>query len=189
MNLPKEYWKSNIQYVPVSVKTKVATLLSKIDKANDEGIRVIILGNQYVGKSSIAALIMKESRALGKTSYFTTFWELRDNIRDGTSFDDSHSVFLRCKTVDVLVLDNLREEDVSEKIFLNIRAVEELIAHRRSKQLMTVVTSRLPREKLIAKEFKGFMDAMAGSIFLNVEGENLRAKQEAAYAKEFLGGK
>jgi DNA replication protein DnaC len=186
MNLPEQYWTAKIGGVQQAAKKPVESLLSKVEKALDEGISIVIHGGPGIGKSSIASILAKEARSLGFTGYFTSFWELRENIREGDQFDETDSVLSRARSVNMLVLDNLRTEDTTDKFYLSLQAIEDIITYRRSKKLVTIITTRLSPTGDFPPSIK---DALAGSVYLTFKGVDLRANRSKELTDEFLGKK
>lgn len=189
INLPKEQWRVRIEGVQPPARERIAKYLTGLDKAFEEGAGLLLMGEPGVGKTAIAALVAKEAFARHRSVYFTTFWELREAIREGELFSESDGVSIlgRCKTVDVLVLDNLRAEDGDAKWYLDARAIEEIVRFRRGKKLPTCVTTCLNNQDL-AKSLPGFADAVTGAMIpLMVRGTNLRTKRSEELAAALLG--
>lgn len=174
MNLPEAYWRAKIQNVAESVRPMVAKYLLNIDQIVAKGFGMLVLGETGVGKTGIAALVAKESRSRGYTVYFTTVWELRELIRSKIRFDDEMTMLQRAADVDVLVLDDLRPEDLSASGWFPKAEIESLIKDRASQRKLTVVTTQmtLPKLKDVAS---GLMDsAEECMVRVPVEGPNLR---------------
>ncbi len=189
MNLPGEHWTVKFDLIQPKVKDQIENYLSKIDEAFSRGVGLVLMGPPGVGKTGIASVIAKEARARRYTTYFTTFWQLREDIRDERPYNDTESVFARARNVELLILDNLRVEDAVEKFYLPLRAIEEILAQRRANKLVTIVTTRLTVAEL-RQHMPGFADAIQGSLLVvGVEGENLREKQNKTLANEFLSKK
>lgn len=179
MNLPQAYWRAKVRYVPDSVRGDVVRYLHKLDTMVSQGVGLLLVGLPGRGKTGIGALVAKEARARGYTAYFTSVWELREMIRARIRFDDDQSVMQRAQEVDVLILDDLREDDVTQKWFGRAE-VEALIASRAAGRKLTVLTTQLPPRDL-KEQLPGLMDSAAGCmVTVPVEGPNMREdrKQE-----------
>lgn len=176
MNLPEEFWSAKILKVPEAVRELVTKYLFRIQEMQDRGRGLLLHGGIGVGKTGVAACVAKHARSLGKTVFFTTIWELREAARSKVMFEDNTSVLDRCRTVDVLVLDGLREEDGKER-YVSAREIEELIMVRGSRKKVTVVTTRLAPD-LFDKNFPGLRDAAEAYLAeLDIKGPNQRQQQ------------
>lgn len=188
MNLPEEFWRTKIQDAPQSVRDVIHRYLFRISEFVEKGAGLLLHGGAGVGKSGIAALAAKEAHARGYTVFFIGVWELREAVRSKLMFDDAASVLDRCRNVDVLVLDNLREEDEKEYM-VNARVLEELVSYRKNKKRVTIITTRLSPSELRSK-MSGLYDATVGSLVpIAVAGDNLRVQAHQALVNEVLGGR
>lgn len=187
MNIPTALWRSTIAGVPEQIRPKIAMYLSKIHDAVDKGAGILLTGNPGVGKTGIASLIAKQARSYLYTAYFTTFWELRDAVKNEIMFDESSSVITRAKAVDVLILDNMRIEDGDEKYGFSMRAIQELLAYRQDRQKITILTTMLNYDRL--NGIAGMGLALSGFIKLEVVGPNLREKAAKSLKADLMGGK
>lgn len=186
MNLPEDYWTAKVQGVSEKVRPAVVRYLRQIDRLVPDGVGLFVHGEPGVGKTGIAALVCKETRAAGYTVYFTSVWELRELIRARVAFDDDTSMLRRCQDVDVLVLDGLQTEDANDRVF-GKREIAELIAHRARARKVTVVTTQLGAAELRGS-MKPVLDAAQGSmVHLTVEGPNLRRARQDELRKVVFG--
>jgi DNA replication protein DnaC len=186
MNLPREYWTAKVQGVPESMRTTIHRYLVNTDIMLDRGAGMFLTGPAGVGKTGIASLVCKEARSRGYTVYFTSVWELRECVKSKVMFEETTSVLDRCREVDVLVLDGLREEDQKDYTF-GSRAIEELLVGRGTRKRVSIVTSRLDMRG-IDKFFPGLLEAVQGCmVVLPVTGEDLRRAQSEELKRAVLG--
>ena len=97
MNLPEQFWRAKVHNVPESVRKSVAKYLLNTPSMVEDGIGLLVVGQKGVGKTGIAALVAKESRARGYTVFFTSVWEMREMIRAKARFDDEMSMVDRAR--------------------------------------------------------------------------------------------
>jgi len=186
MNLPKEFWRAKVQQVSASVQPAVERYLLRIREMVAKGAGLLICGDSGVGKTSVAALIAKESRARGYVTFFVGIWELREAIRSRVMFDDGVSILDRCREVDVLILDGLREDDAKE-LYLGERTLEELISYRKARHRVTIVTTCMSMRDISAA-LPGFYNATVGALVpLLIAGENKKIRAHEDLVKEILG--
>jgi DNA replication protein DnaC len=186
MHIPEDYWRVKVQEVSESVRSIVERYLINIASMLEKNAGLVICGGIGVGKTSIAVLLMKEARAIGKTAYFTSVWELRESVRSRIPFDDESSVLDRCREVDLLVLDDLREEDLKDKFF-GARDLEALIGNRGGNKRVTVITTPIGVRglELIAPMMMSIL--MGYAVVFEVEGPNLREKKNKELMDSVLG--
>jgi DNA replication protein DnaC len=108
----------------------------------DNGVSLYIYGPKGCGKSGAATVILKEARAWGFTAYSISVTELREAVRTHAAFDIESTVMDRCRVVDFLLLDDLRVEDATEKMF-TINDIRNLVVSRHDRGLPTLITSNL----------------------------------------------
>lgn len=179
MNLPEDYWRVKIQSVSDKVRPTIENYLTRFEEMAEKGVGLILFGSAGVGKTGIACLVAKEARKRGFTGYFTTVYELREALRARIGFDEEQSVLERCREVDLLVLDGLAEEDLSE-LYVNLRSVQDLLAYRGSKLRVSILTTRLPRSHSKLQTF--FEGLAAHMVPLHVDGPDMRKKQSEQLA-------
>jgi len=174
MNLPKEFWAASSDKIPRSAFPSIRNYGTKAEAMIKDGLGFILVGPAGVGKTGIAAVLAKIVKCYGYSVLFVSVSDLREMVRSHIEFDD-RSMLERCKTVDFLVLDNVREEDAKESV-IHAASLESLAEQRVAWRRSTVITTRLkPTE--FTKFFPGLFEVLkARSPFLLVEGENLRNK-------------
>jgi DNA replication protein DnaC len=186
MNLPRECWEAKVQFVSESVSDVVRRYLINVDDMVERGAGLFITGGPGVGKSSIASLACKESRARGYTAYFTPVWELRECVKARVLFEETTSVLDRCKQVHVLVLDDLSLDDAKDYSF-GARRIEELLSFRGSQRLVSIVTTRLSQKEL-RQSFGSLLSSTQGCmVFLPVIGPDRRQEQNEELSRAVFG--
>jgi DNA replication protein DnaC len=181
MNLPFELWNTRLAEVPESARTMVSNYLKNIREMARRGAGLILGGDAGVGKTGIASLILKRARANGYSGYFTSVWALRDGVRNRVPYDGDQLVLDRCRSVDVLVLDGLKPEDINERerVF-GVRDIEELLQARAREAQINILTTRLSARNL-EESAATLSAAVKGSmLYFLVEGENKYEAQNAA---------
>lgn len=183
MNLPEDLWRAKVQIVSDKTRIPTENYLRSIDVAVAHGAGLIVHGSKGVGKTAIAVLIAKEARSRGYTTLFVRVWELREMIRSRMSYDADFSMAERVREVDILVLDDLRQEDAVEKFF-TLSEIQQLVRYRASRRRLTVLTTRLSIRALDTPP----MDAFSEVLFLfPVEGPDLRDERKRELEQSILG--
>jgi DNA replication protein DnaC len=187
MNLSEEHWFARFDQVPESVRPVMERYLRNLNERLARADGLYLYGAPGVGKTTVAAVVAKEARAHGFTVYFTRVWELREMIRSRIDFDDETTILGRAREVNLLVLDDLRDEDAREKFF-PLSEITALLRDRRERRRVTVITSSVTPEVLDSAVWAAFSNALDGSLVrVEVEGPDLRDLQRMAQEKEVLG--
>ena len=183
MNLPEDLWLAKVQTVSEDAREKVETYLRNVDEAMANGAGLVVHGSKGVGKTAIASLIAKEARSRGYTALFVRLWELREMIRSRMQYDDDSSMAQRAREVEVLVLDDLRQEDAGEKFF-TLSEINELVRYRASRRLVTIITTRLDKGVLTGPPMNSLLDVL---LLFKVSGPNLHDSRKRALKEAVLG--
>lgn len=183
MNLPEDVWFATVQSVSDKTRGSTEKYLRNIDHAAANGAGLLVHGSKGVGKTAISALVAKEARSRGYTALFVRVWELREMIRSRIAFDADSSMAERAREVNVLVLDDLRQEDVGEKFF-TFSEITQLIRYRASRRRLTIVTTRLAIRALDSPPMDALLDAL---LLFPVEGPNLRDERNRELEQSLLG--
>jgi DNA replication protein DnaC len=186
MNVPEDLWRVKIDGVPESVRPVVEKYLLNFRTMAARGAGLVLGGQSGVGKSAIAALILKEARSLGYTSYFGVIWEVRECVRNRVMFDDSMTVLDRCREVDVLVLDGVKVEDAAERAF-SLREIEDLLSVRCLRKRVSIITTRLSDKDYLNKTGSLALTVRGSMMYLKVEGPDKREQQDQDLCKVILG--
>lgn len=176
MNVPEGLWRTRLQWVPKSIFAALQNYCENFNVMAEKGAGLLLWGHEGVGKSGAATVVAKEARARGYTVFYTSIVELREAVRERRLFDESSSVLERCRDVDVLILDNLQESDVSEP-HVNLAVVEDLLVGRGAKLKISILTTRIPFTELAARH-ESFVRTVSGYVVpMHVDGPDLRERR------------
>jgi DNA replication protein DnaC len=142
MHLPLELWCATKELLTDTVRAPITKFSERILEVKEKNVGLFLYGEVGSGKTGAACVVLKEARAWGFTAYAISVTELRDAVRTYAAFDSESTIMDRARNVDFLLLDDLREEDASEKIF-GINDIRNLIVSRHDRGLPTVITSLL----------------------------------------------
>lgn len=150
MHLPKLLWGASLEGITAKVhldgdgvregKDAIQKFSSRIKEVYEKGVGLYLFGSKGCGKTGAAAVALKAARSWGFTAYCISVSQLRDAIRAYAPFDNESSIVDRCRTADFLLLDDLRVEDVDEKLF-TISDVRNMIVGRYDNAFPTFITS------------------------------------------------
>ena len=146
MHLPKRFWCSEYNRISEGAHRVAATrYIEQVDIAMERGYGMILWGDNSVGKTAIAAVLMKEVRRRGYIALFTTASQFISSVIQRVEYDDAHTVQQRCHSVDLLVIDDLGKESsvsASKKDVME-SMIENLIRFRSSNLKSTIITSNI----------------------------------------------
>ena len=186
MNLPSAYWKVKVHGAPQSVREPILRYLKGIDRFLADGVGLLVVGNPGVGKTALAALCAKEARSRGYTVLFTTVWEMREAIRARVPFETDETLLQRAQKVDLLILDDLRVDDVKQGWF-GRSEIEAIVAARAAGQKATIITSQMGYVDL-RRDLPALMDSAQGCmVTMAVSGPNLRESRREELKKAIFG--
>jgi len=151
MRLPKLFWNTSFEMVrPVDSDHYriVGRFMGKIVEMVEGGVGLYLYGDNGVGKSALASLVLKEARRWGFSCLFLRTERLRSAKLDGEQFDDASTVFGRAQRVDMLVLDDLGKEFRGDKSAFTDRLLEDVIRERISQKRSLIITSNLHKSMI-----------------------------------------
>lgn len=148
INLPRRYWKVNVdgvsdhvdQFEKRSSRDILVNYIKNIDVMFSRGLGLLLWGANGCGKTSMAAIIAKEYRRRYKTVLFIEAAKLKALVSNKTHFDEDQTYWERAHAVDVLVLDDLGKGVKDSKEF-GERLIDELIRTRNGNMSVTIVTT------------------------------------------------
>lgn len=190
LQLPPEFWGASCKQLPGSVKDPIMNFMKLMLVMKESGAGLLIMGAAGTGKTTVAALVLKRSRELGLTGLFTSVAGLREDLRARREYDGDKTMLVRCREVDVLVLDDLSIADARDTMWFGVRHVEELIAARRAARLVTVITTRLSKDAMRADPSLTSMlaTAMGALVDIQVIGRN-HQETKAAELRALIGAR
>jgi DNA replication protein DnaC len=184
MHLPESYWAVDLREVPESVRPHVERYVRKLDHLLHEGVGLLIVGPEGVGKTAIASLLIQEARSRTYTTLFVQPWQMRQMLEDRTPFEEGTSMMERAMNVELLVIDGVSEEEVGARYF-DLKRICGLVRHRVSWKLPTIITSRVRRAaaEIGSGPLASLGEVCRGALVpLLVDGPNRHEKSETDIA-------
>lgn len=187
MNLPPSLWEADLEGVPDGIHSTIENYCRNARDLLKDGVGVALLGPSGAGKSGAAVVIAKAARLVGVNVFFGGVADLRECFRSRIAYDGELSIQEHCRTVGLLILDSLRQEDADTRdIWLNSSTLEALIETRTRAKRATIVTTQLGEAELNAG-FPGMMSKLKGfSPWVAVRGHDRRDDLDLA-ARRRLG--
>lgn len=191
-NLPKALWHTKVDGIQdPKVREVVRGYIENIQDRMTHGDGLIITGDEGVGKSGVAALIVKAAIRWNYSAYFITHGEMQLLLEKDREFADGMTILERVETVDLLVLDNFNNDLLNDKRFSAFSAtdLEKIIARRVGDRRTTILTTRFSaanfREHDELIRLRSVMkESMVG---IKIAGVDLRDALGDAARKRVLG--
>ncbi len=140
MDFPEEWLYNNLEklFTNVYVKSIIPTISNLIMNNSNKGL--YLYGPSGCGKSFIAATISNEYiKTTAKKVIFANFRNLLESIKLGFDDDSYSSSLNELKEIDMLVLDDLGTEKVSE--WSTFQILFDILQYRLRNKKLTVITS------------------------------------------------
>jgi len=149
-NIPKGYWKADINSLEGEVRAKTEAYLAKMHEALRDGWGMMFYGDFRTGKSSVAAIIGRRMLAHGAGVYFIEASDLMDVVlgRPKPMFEDDETVEHRLYDCNLLILDDLGREHSKE---FGESLVEKVLRKRLVDNRSTIITTNLDANALKQK--------------------------------------
>ena len=169
-NIPVKYWDyglKDLTWCP-SATEKIEKYTNKLAMAHKKGIGLFLFGNNGLGKSLSAAVVLKEALRQGYTARWSMLSELLSLSSDGVYDKEAREEFRNeILEVDFLVIDDLGKTFISQKSNFTSVHIDFLFRTRSNHCLPIIATANLPREKVVGGD-----DSLSKSL-LELFQENL----------------
>ena len=173
MGIPKNHWEVSWDAIPRELphKRTILNYAITISASIQEGTGFYLHGEYGVGKSALAALLLRTAASCGHIGYWVRARSLPEYIIKDVMFDEEMTVSLRCLTVPLLVIDEFQLVGASG---FTEYTTEELIRMRLDDMKSTIVTSNVDPITLHAK-YPAMASACREKLqALKIQGHNFR---------------
>jgi len=191
--IEKEYWDLTLDknWVGDKVAKKYTQLYIKyIEKAYDNGLGIIYVGKNGVGKTMLVNIILKEALNKKYSVKNITLEELLKLIKSSFESSEAKEEYQKIKQTDFICLDNVGSE-YKPKDFgvFTVAEMDLLIRYRRRNLLPTIITSNLiNKEEFIENYGSSILSLLiSASKFIIVQGEDHRQKQGEDWESKLRG--
>jgi len=141
MRIPQKHWGAKLSLIPDRCEHKkiVSNYVANIeDHLYEDSRGLLLFGNYSVGKSALAAIILKAAMAAGEVGLWISSRDIPTYVIQNTPFDDNVTVYDRAHKVRALVIDELI---IRDDIKYTEQSIETLIRRRVDECLMTILTT------------------------------------------------
>lgn len=182
MRLPKRCWDTTVSKFQASdasmkqLKRYAATMRQQ----RRNGVGFMLLGNNGVGKTCIAAHYAKVFRSHGQSVMFVRAGELIESSqRKVLVMAGDYDMWEFAKLCDVLVIDDLGKEHRPSSGYsagLAERKLEDLLRARYDRRGVTLITTNMTSKALVETYKQSTMSIMQSMMIkLKIQGEDLRS--------------
>lgn len=166
--IPTKYYESDIAKVNKDIRNKVYRFIQNLPEIISNGKGIFMTGNVGTGKTSILYLIIKEALQNYSCYYCTVNDVYKYLIRQNDEF------IARLYYSELLLIDDLGREYMSENIDFGARQFDELIDFRYRENKSTCLTTNLMFE-LVKNKYPRVYDRLKEkNQFLIITGESQR---------------
>ena len=193
INLGQAFWGARTDLIQEQeVRDIVLRYRKNIVEMAKTGSGLLLSGNPGVGKTSVAACVIKEAVSAGLSSYFVTHAELKElrfEKKETLFGDGSDGISVRKKidTAQLLVIDGFNEPFFTDNAFGPIQ-LEELLIRRSSNKLVTIMTTRSVATWK-QENYSGLLDLVTQCMCsVPMMGKNMRDLVREKLQRRVLGG-
>ena len=197
MKLPAKFWTANFDRINEGDAKDVTSryvfgLGHKFDPGTimSKGYSLLLWGDNSRGKTSIAAVILKEARRRGFTCLFMFATDYRKFVIEREMFSDSHTYEQWAREVDMLVLDDFSKESGDEATGGGSeRMYDDLLRHRYANLKPTIITTNGSAQRDIASRYgQSLVRLMEDSyVAVKVIGASQREVEQQKLIEFFKG--
>ena len=197
VNIGQAFWQSRPDRIQdKDVRALIMRYRKNVESMVKSGSGLIFMGPPGTGKTSAAVCIAKEAIGANLSVYFMPYSELREMhdfkskkreelFGDGT---DGITIAKKITVTSLLVVDGINEPFFTDKIYGPLQ-LEELIVHRASHKLTTIITTRCEKT-LDREEFSDLRDQISSCMVpVRMDGRNLRDEARKKLGMRVLGGR
>jgi DNA replication protein DnaC len=183
MKVPRRFWKTTSGGIQDKrVRNKISKYLEDLDRFVQDGIGMVLSGENGVGKTSAAVYLLKEIRKRGFSCLFLEAAKLKALVIEHTPFDDEQTLWERAAVVDFLLLDDLWKGTKDSKSFGD-DLLDELLRTRSGELRPTLITTntsiiKAVQSGIVKPSMLSLLQETAALIEFN--GHDLRTEKHAA---------
>lgn len=180
----RRFWEVSVEKLPdLPYRDPFLSFYTQLPHIAREGVGLVLIGPYSSGKTSLAVCAIKRVLAWGGTALFCPAGSVIDAVIAKPAFDTEYSLLERVHGVDLLVIDDLGSEAVTDGG--NV-CIEKVVRFRTNNRASVIITTNLKVENLKAR-YPGIAATLKGLTgVLNVSGKDWRAEEEV-HLKDLMG--
>lgn len=188
MEIPKRFRDVSVDKIePENSNHKkiIVRYILKLNEIRKKGIGLLFWGDNGVGKTACASLVLKEARRRGFTCLFCRSFDLKDFIIG--SDDRSKRIRKKIRSVDFLVIDDLGKEYSGESGFIE-RVLDGIFRERSGDLKPVIVTTNMSKKALRERYKKSMLESLTEAVYpVKFVSKNYR-KEKYNDMEKFLVG-
>jgi len=174
MKLPKSYWECTFDGIAEENQEIILNYLRKVLSNDINGVGFLFWGDNGRGKTGILSVIGKEFKRNGYQVLFLEASDIKRIVMKDIQFDDMVSIWDRARDVTVLLLDDLGK-GVMDNTGFGARLIDELIRHRTSENLVTLISTNMTPEQMLMDFKKSTIHSLKSKIIpVQILGDDKR---------------
>jgi len=175
VGLPEKHRKCRLNSIPRKCphRQDVVKYVNNIVGEIEKGRGLLLHGEYGTGKSGSAAICLKAALSHGMFGYWLNAKRLPDYIINKVRFNEEETIYERCLTVPLLVID---EFQLRKTIAFTETSVEDLIRLRVDASLATVITTNTSL-RVLKDDYPALYSILTEAVLpLKIQGHNFRLK-------------
>jgi len=176
MNIGERYWDASVAAIPDGVphKNLVVWYVDKLHENIEKGLGLMLYGDNSRGKTYAGSAILKEAVAYGYTALCILADDLKTAAATNRFFDSRVTWMERVIDVDILMIDDIGKEYLSDSGFGEL-AIENTFRKRSRRMRPTLLTMNLtPMEFKTRYQKSTAAIARESMLGMEVSGPDMR---------------
>lgn len=179
-DLPRKYWEASLARVPDSLayKAKIERYIRKMNELIPKGKGLLLHGPNRRGKTSIAAILLKEAIRCRFDAHFIRGADLIDATFKHRMIDDDTSVIDVIRDVDLLVIDDVGKSIIESRTGSLEAVFDNTLRARESELKATIITTNLPQRDQVEVFKPSMVELMKECMFpILVDGHSFMEEE------------
>lgn len=189
-DLPRKYWEASLDRIPKTPATlkylpTIERYIKKMPSLIPKGKGLLLHGPNRKGKTSIAAILLKEAIRCRFDAHFIRGADLIDATFKHRMIDDDTSVIDVIRDVDLLIIDDVGKSIIESRTGSLEAVFDNTLRARESELKATIITTNLSQKDQVEVFKPSMLELMKECMFpILVDGHSFVDEERAVFATE-----